>query len=157
MKTVTLELPPEYRVNNAFNFEDIRPWLSHTLQPSSAYHPVIEPHQDFNRITTILDRRPGPARHHSAADFTDPLEQPCEYLVLRENGEMGWTPHSSSEWEDVKAREFVIAFECRYPRELERPCIGVKDYPEVDPDYDSPDEMPLGLRKRVKEVLFEDL
>jgi hypothetical protein len=49
----------------------------------------------------------------------------------------------------------VIAFECRYQRDASRPCNGVKSYKETDDDgYESPDEIPLGLRREIVENVF---
>jgi hypothetical protein len=52
----------------------------------------------------------------------------------------------------------VIAFECRYQRDVSRPCKGVESYKELDDDgYESPDEVPLGLRREIVENLFGEI
>jgi hypothetical protein len=39
--TVSVLLPESYAVNNAFNFEDIRPWLSHECQSLEPEYPAV--------------------------------------------------------------------------------------------------------------------
>jgi hypothetical protein len=34
-KTVCIDLPAKYRINNAFNTDNIRPWFHHDSQPSN--------------------------------------------------------------------------------------------------------------------------
>jgi hypothetical protein len=51
-KTLSVALPPEYSVfNNAFNFEDVRPWLDHEAHAFEPDYPVVEPHPSANRIS----------------------------------------------------------------------------------------------------------
>jgi hypothetical protein len=67
--------------------------------------------------------------------------------VLRASGELAWLPVQHVDLESAPVRELVIAFECRYQRDVSRPCNGVESYKEMDDDgYEIPDEIPLGLR-----------
>jgi hypothetical protein len=56
-KTLSVHLPDNYAVNNAFNFEDIRPWLDHEAHAFEPEYPVVEPHPSANEVSQILDRR----------------------------------------------------------------------------------------------------
>jgi hypothetical protein len=67
-------------------------------------------------------------------------------------------PYQHVDLESAKARELLTAFECRYQRDLPRPCKGVMCYDEVtDEGYESLDEVPLGLRREVVENWYGEL
>ena len=74
---------------------------------------------------------------------------------LRASGDIQWLPHSASELhDDEAARQQLIAFEIRFPRDPSRPCNPIADYPvESDPGYESPDEFPLALHQDLSERL----
>jgi hypothetical protein len=78
------------------------------------------------------------------------LDLPCEYLVLRRDNTTQWYPSSSSILQSPEARKAILYFEWRYQRDAARLCDGVSAYPEVQVDYDSPDEYPFALRKELE-------
>lgn len=152
-KTLSVALPQEYAaINNAFNFEDIRPWLNHEAHAFEPDYPAVEPHPSANHILKIVDRRALRGSSHAGLDF---LDIPCEYQVLWTSGDMEWLPSSASELhDDESARQQLIAFEMRFPRDASRPCNPIEDYPaESDPGYVSPDELPLALHQELNERL----
>jgi hypothetical protein len=58
----------------------------------------------------------------------------------------------------VSASERVgYRVECRFQRDVSRPCNGVESYDEADDGYESPDEVPLGLRREIVENLFGEI
>jgi hypothetical protein len=154
-KTVCIDLPANYRINNAFNTDNIRPWLHHDSQPSNPrLQPPLHDSSSCNPVIAILDRR------HCGRVPTDTpfLQIPCENFVLRESGELTWLSYQHVDLESASVRELIIAFECRYQRDMSRPCNGVSSYDEMDDDgYESPDEVPLGLRKEIVENLYCDI
>jgi hypothetical protein len=154
-KTVCIDLPPNYRINNAFNTDTIRPWLHHDSQPSNPrLQPPILDSSSSNPVVTVLDRR----QCGRVPPDTPLLQIPCEYFVLRASGELAWLPFQHVDLESSQVRELVIAFECRYQRDASRPCNGVASYKETDEDgYESPDEVPLGLRREIVENLFGEI
>jgi hypothetical protein len=139
-------LPDGYAVNNAFNFEDIRPWLDHEAHAFEPDYPAIEPHPSSNEVSLILDRRALRGFSHAGLDF---LDIPCEYKVLRKSGDIEWIPASSSLLRDTKSgRNLLATFELRYPRDPSRPCNPVHDYPDDLRDgYVSDDEMPIAMHQ----------
>lgn len=149
-KTISVDLPESYAVNNAFNLEDVRPWLNHEAQSLEPEYPVIEPHPSSNPITKLLDRRRLPGRVPAGVELID---IPCEYQVLRTNGDVEWLPASSSLFSEEPARSFVLTFELRYARDSLRPCDSVDQYP-ADADYESPDEYPIALYEQLQQRQF---
>jgi hypothetical protein len=141
-KTLSVSLPDSYHVNNAFNFEDVRPWLSHDAHRFEPNYPVVHAHESNNPIVKILNRRRVPGRLPSGIDLQD---IPAQYQVLRRNEDVEWLPLSSSLFEDPKARSLVASFEIRYPRDSRRPCDGLEAY--SDDEGESPDEYPLALHE----------
>jgi hypothetical protein len=114
-KTLSVHLPDNYAVNNAFNFEDIRPWLDHETHAQELWqeYPLVEPHPSSNEVSQIIDRRALRGRLRAGLDF---LDIPCEYQVLRKSGEIEWIPASSSVLRDSEsARKLLVAFEIRFP------------------------------------------
>jgi hypothetical protein len=149
-KAIRVGLPEGYHVNNAFNYEDVRPWLSHSAQELEPHYPQVQPAPSCNPIISVVDRRALPGR---IPQDVDPLDIPCEYLTLRKNGDLAWISSSHGDLEDAHIKEMVVNFECRYPWDSVRPCNPIVDYPEFGLDYDSPDEYPLALRRRVQSAL----
>jgi hypothetical protein len=141
-KTLSVELPAEYAVNNAFNFEDVRPWFDHSAHSFEPDYPAVEPHDTVNRVLKVLDRRRLPGR---IPIDTDLIDIPCEYQVLRLNRGIEWLPSSSSVFHEPSNRQLLIEFELHFRRDPSRSCNPMDDYPEDDPGYASPDEMPITL------------
>jgi hypothetical protein len=144
---VTVNLPDTYLVNNAFNLEDVRPWLQHDSQLVDCDLPPVQADYLHNTVVSIVDRRKFPGRMPEGTPF---LDLPCEYLVLRRDNTTQWYPSSSSILQSPEARKAILDFEWRYQRDATRPCGGVSAYPEVQVDYDSPDEYPFALRKELE-------
>jgi hypothetical protein len=150
-KTLSVNLPDNYSVNNAFNFEDVRPWFDHAAHDLDPEYPAVQSHPALNPIISIVNRRRLPGRLPAAEELID---IPCEYQVLRQNGDVEWLPSSASQLlDDDSARNCLVTFELRYPRDTLRPCNSIEDYPEDD-GYESPDEYPVaqhaGLVERFK-------
>jgi hypothetical protein len=81
---------------------------------------------------------------------------PCEYQVLRRNGDVQWLPSSASQLlDDDTARNCLATFELRYPRDALWPCNSVEDYSDVD-GYEPPDEYPLALHQDLADCLRLD-
>ena len=152
-KTLSVDLPAEYAVNNAFNFEDVRPWFDHESHSYESDYPVshVQAHDTVNRILAVVNRRRLPGRLPADTDY---LDIPCEFQVLRLDRTVEWPPSSASVFEDPTNRKLLIAFEMRYRRDPSRPCNPVEDYPdELDPGYESPDELPLALAEDIDQRL----
>lgn len=148
-KSLSVLLPASYAVNNAFNFEDVRPWLSHAVQSLEPEHPPVLPHASANPILKILDRRRLPGRLPAGIDLID---IPCEYQVLRQSRDLEWRPSSSSLLYEEPAHEKLVAFEIRYSRDPSRPCNPVDEYP-ADDEYESPDEYPIAYHEELSQRL----
>jgi hypothetical protein len=59
------------------------------------------------------------------------------------------------QFETAKARELFISFESCYPRDSQRPCNSVASFDKgSDVGYESPDEVPLALRRQNVENSF---
>jgi hypothetical protein len=146
-----LQLPHEYRlVHDVFNAVDLRPWLqheAHALEPGYP-QPAVFPHPSLNPIVQVLDRSRLPGRVRTV---DDPLDIPCRYLVLRRSGDTEWLRSSASVLEEPVVAALVRDFELRFPRSSRLPCNSVANYPRdiVDDDYESPDEFPLLLHRRL--------
>ena len=111
-KTLSVHLPENYAVNNAFNFEDIRPWLDHAAHAFEPDYPAVLPEVSANPVINILDRRRLPGRLPADVELID---IPCEYQVLRQNGAMEWLPSSSSELSDEPASKRWWTLSCDIP------------------------------------------
>jgi hypothetical protein len=113
---------------------------------------VVEPHPSANRISKVLDRRALRGVSLAGVDYPD---IPGEYQVLRTSGAIEWIPNSASELhDDSVARQRLLNFEIRFPRDPSRQCNPIEDYPvESDPGYVSPDELPLTVPKALIERL----
>jgi transposase InsO family protein len=140
-KTLSVHLPDSYAVNNAFNFEDVRPWLDHAAHAYEPDYPAVHAHASCNPIMKVLDRRRLPGRLPAGVELID---IPCEYQVLRSNGDMEWLQSSASALDDEMVYQKVKEFELRYPRDPSRPCNTIQDY-SVKSGYESPDELPVVL------------
>jgi hypothetical protein len=147
-KTLSVRLPDNYSVNNAFNFEDVRPWFDHAAHALDPEYPAVQSQPDLNPIISIVNRRRLPGRLPAAEELID---IPCEYQALRRNGDVEWLPSSASQLlDDDSARNCLVTFELRYPRDTLRPCNSIEDYPEDD-GYESPDEYPIALHEDLLE------
>jgi hypothetical protein len=104
-------------------------------------YPAVHSHAGANPITKVLDRRRLPGRLPAGVELID---IPCEYHVLRRNGELEWLPPSSTGLSEEAAHQAVVDFELRYPRDASRPCNSLEDYAATN-GYQSPDELPLAL------------
>jgi hypothetical protein len=143
-RTLSVSLPDSYTVNNAFNFEDVRPWVSHAAHRLEPDYPAVHAHESNNPIVKILNRRRAPGRLPAGIDIQD---IPAQYQVLWTNGDVVWLPLSSSLFEGKKVRSLVTSFEIRYPRDFGRPCERVGEYSEDEAD--SSDEYPISLPESV--------
>ena len=150
-KTLSVELPDGYDVNNAFNFEDLRPWFDHDAHTLDPEYPAVEPHPSLNPVLSVVNRRRLPGRLPAGVDIMD---IPCEYQVLRKNGDVEWISYSSFQLVDSDvAKQKVVQFELRYPRSETRPCSPVSDYSDDD-GYESPDEYPIAEHSELEQCLF---
>jgi hypothetical protein len=145
-KTLSVHLPQTYSVNNAFNFEDVRPWFDHAAHALDPAYPAVQSQPALNPIIAVVNRRRLCGRLPAGVEL---LDIPCEYQVLRRDGTVEWLPSSASQLlDDESVRHIVVKFELRYPRDTLRPCNFVKDYPE-DEGYESPDEYPIALHEQL--------
>jgi hypothetical protein len=147
-KTLSVLLPESYAVNNAFDFENVRPWFSHACQSLEPEYPAVEPHPSANPIIRILDRRRLSGRMPAGVEF---LDIQCEYRVTRQNGNVEWQLSSSSELANERVHQEVVAFEIRYSRNFYLPCNPVADHPELSDGYNSGDELPIADFERLSQ------
>ena len=111
-KTLAVHLPESYVVTNAFNFEDVRPWFDHAAHAFEPDYPAVHPHASCNPIMKILDRRRLPGRLPAGVELID---IPCDYQVLRRNGDMEWLPSSSTTLLDEAAYQEVVKLKSNMP------------------------------------------
>jgi hypothetical protein len=100
-KTLSVHLPDSHAVNNAFNFEDVRPWLHHAAHAYEPAYPAVHPHASANPTSKVLDRRRLPAG-------VEVIDIPSEYQVLRRNSDMEWLQSSASALSDEAAYQELL-------------------------------------------------
>jgi hypothetical protein len=145
-KTLSVHLLDTYSVNNAFNFEDIRPWFDQDVHALEPEYSAVRSQPASNPILAVVHRRRLCSRLSAGVEL---LDKPFEYQVLWCNGTVEWLPSSASQLlDDDSARHIVVKFELRYPCDNLRPCNSIKDYPE-DEGYESPDEYPIALHEQL--------
>jgi hypothetical protein len=84
-------------------------------------------------------------------DVSAGLMIPCRYMILRRSGDTEWLRSSASVLDESDVAALTRDFEMSFPRSSGLPCSPVADYSRdmVDDDYESPDEFPLFLHRRL--------
>jgi hypothetical protein len=142
---IRVHLPASYQlVHDTFSIEDVRPWLSHDSHALDPEFPAVQAHPALNPVVQILDRKKYGRAPRSCDDL---LDIPAQYLVLRQDGSLEWSPQSA-----LQEKHLIWAFELRFPPDATRPCSSVSAYPvdTYSADWESDDEVDLTLRNRLR-------
>jgi hypothetical protein len=94
-----VQLPDSYAVNNAFNFEDARPWFDHAAHSYEPQYPAVERHVSANPVVKTVNRSRLPRRLPAGLQL---LDIPCEYQVLQRRGNVEWRTSSYSALSDAQ-------------------------------------------------------
>jgi hypothetical protein len=84
-ESLSVHLPDTYSVNNAFDFEDLRPWFDtdgHALEPE---YPAVLSQPALSPIIAVVNRRLLCSRFSADVEL---LYIPCECQVLQDNGKV---------------------------------------------------------------------
>jgi hypothetical protein len=152
-KVLHLELPASYdQVHPKFNIEDVRPWLSGEHAIVDIEYPPVEARSNVNPVVQILDRKRLPGRQPRRVESV--LEIPCQYSVVRRNGDVGWV--KGILLTEREERQHIKKFELRFRRSEALPCNPVRAYSvsqwkETDPASD--DELDIVLHVELDEHL----
>jgi hypothetical protein len=112
-KVLHFDLPAAYdHAHPKFSIEDVRPWLSGEHAIVDIEYPPVEARSNVNPVVQILDRKRLPGRQSRRVESL--LEIPCQYFVVRRNGDMGWV--KGVLLKERVARLLIKQFQARFKR-----------------------------------------